>query len=66
MSDETKPTNPKDIIGCNKIPMHLWPETATMLGAMALLDGMLKYGRSNWRAGEHLLRRVPPAPRGLV
>lgn len=49
MSDETKPTNPKDIIGCNKIPMHLWPETATMLGAMALLDGMLKYGRSNWR-----------------
>ena len=44
-----KNTNPKDAIGCNKIPMHLFPETATILGALALLDGMLKYGRSNWR-----------------
>lgn len=50
MSDDTmKNTNPKDIIGCNKIPMHLWPETATVLGALGLLDGALKYGRSNWR-----------------
>lgn len=46
---ETKPTNPKDLIGCNKLPLHLWPETATMIGCLALLDGMLKYGRSNWR-----------------
>lgn len=45
----SKPTNPKDAIGCNKVPMHLWPETATILGAMALLDGALKYGRANWR-----------------
>lgn len=42
--------NPKDIIGSNKIPLHLWPETATVLGSLALLDGALKYGRSNWRA----------------
>lgn len=47
---ETKPTNPKDAIGSNKLPMHLWPEAATVLGAMALLDGALKYGRSNFRA----------------
>jgi len=44
-----KNTNPKDAIGCNKLPLHLWPETATNLGCIALLDGMLKYGRANWR-----------------
>jgi hypothetical protein len=47
---ETKPTNPKDLIGTNKIPLHLWPETATVMGALGCLDGMLKYGRTNWRA----------------
>ena len=46
----TKPTNPKDAIGSNKMPVHLWPETATLLGSLALLDGALKYGRSNFRA----------------
>jgi hypothetical protein len=45
-----KPSNPKDMIGSDKIPMHLWPTTATALGSLALLDGMLKYGRSNFRA----------------
>jgi hypothetical protein len=44
-----KPSNPKDIIGSDKIPYHLWPETATILGSLGLLDGALKYGRSNWR-----------------
>lgn len=45
----TKSTNPKDVIGSAKMPMHLWPTTATLQGALALLDGALKYGRSNWR-----------------
>lgn len=49
MKSELKNTNPKDFIGCNKIPLHLFPETATIYGALGLLDGMLKYGRSNWR-----------------
>lgn len=49
MSDN-KPTNPKDFMGADKIPFHLWPETATILGALALLDGACKYGRSNFRA----------------
>jgi hypothetical protein len=44
-----KPTNPKDLIGSNKAPLHLWPMSATTLGALALLDGALKYGRGNWR-----------------
>lgn len=46
----TKPSNPKDLIGSDKLPLHLWPETASIYGAAALLDGALKYGRSNWRA----------------
>lgn len=45
-----KPSNPKDIIGSDKLPLHLWPETATAAGCIGLLNGALKYGRSNWRA----------------
>lgn len=47
---DSKATNPKDAIGSDKIPVHLWPMTAVIEGAMGLLDGMLKYGRSNYRA----------------
>lgn len=46
----TKPSNPKDIIGSDKLPLHLWPETATVHGSLAMLDGALKYGRNNFRA----------------
>lgn len=49
---EAKPvtyTNPKDMIGSDKMPYHLWPETATVLGCLGLLDGALKYGRGNFR-----------------
>jgi hypothetical protein len=46
----SKPTNPKDIIGSSKLPIHLWPNTATAMGCVAMLNGMLKYGRSNFRA----------------
>lgn len=44
-----KPTNPKDLLGNNKLPLHLWPTTATAMGCLGLLDGMGKYGRQNWR-----------------
>lgn len=47
--DTTKQSNPKDLIGCDKLPLHLWPETATVFGCLGLLDGALKYGRSNYR-----------------
>jgi hypothetical protein len=47
---ELKPTNPKDLIGSDKLPLHLWPETATAVGCLAMLDGALKYGRANFRA----------------
>lgn len=46
---EQKPTNPKDAIGCDKLPLHLWPTTATAMGCLGVLEGMLKYGRTNWR-----------------
>lgn len=42
--------NPKDVVGSNKLPLHLWPTTASAMGCVALLNGALKYGRSNWRA----------------
>lgn len=47
---DTKATNPKDAIGGSKLPIHLWPSVATVLGCLGLLDGSLKYGRQNWRA----------------
>lgn len=46
---DMKQTNPKDDVGSRKIPFHLWPETASILGSLAMLDGQLKYGRMNWR-----------------
>lgn len=45
-----KDTNPKDAIGVMKVPLHLWPNTATIAGSLGLLDGALKYGRANYRA----------------
>ena len=46
---QKKQSNPKDAVGTTKIPMHLWPETATATGALALMDGALKNERNNWR-----------------
>lgn len=47
--NETKDTNPKAAFAANKVPLHLWPAIASAMGAMGLLDGACKYGRSNWR-----------------
>ncbi len=41
--------NPKDAAGRAKVPMHLWPASATAYGAIGLLEGELKYGRNNFR-----------------
>ena len=46
----SKPTNPKDIVGSDKLPLHLFPTTAIAAGSLAFLEGAVKYGRSNWRA----------------
>lgn len=47
-----KTTNPKDLLGQEKLPLHLWPASATYMGALALFEGYSKYGRMNWRASE--------------
>lgn len=49
LDDTSKATNPKDAVGSSKLPIHLWPKTATIMGTLGLLEGMLKYGRLNWR-----------------
>lgn len=46
---ETKPTNPKDLIGCNKLPLSLVPPSAIAVASLAHLEGALKYGKYNWR-----------------
>lgn len=45
----SKETNPKDQVGSNKLPLHLWPAAATALGSVGMLNGLLKYGRANFR-----------------
>jgi hypothetical protein len=46
-----KPTNnPKDALGTAKAPLHLFPDSAVVAGAMAFLEGREKYGQYNWRA----------------
>lgn len=50
VAPNTKPSNPKDLLGSDRVPLSLWPMTATVLGAMALTEGMVKYGRANFRA----------------
>lgn len=46
---DTKDTNPKDSVGIKKVPISTVP--ATVLGevGLAMLEGALKYGRSNYR-----------------
>lgn len=50
MGETWKATNPKDAIGSDKVPLHLFPLTAIIYGCLAMLEGLLKYGRSNFRA----------------
>lgn len=44
-----KSTNPKDLLGMKKIPYHLFPATAIVVGCLQMLDGGGKYGRENYR-----------------
>jgi hypothetical protein len=67
MNSETKYTNPKDVLGAGKVPMELFPAAAIALGSMALLEGALKYGRSNFRvAGVRSSIYVAAAMRHLL
>lgn len=44
-----KASNPKDIIGSGKAPLHLVPASLRAGAALAFMEGALKYGRFNWR-----------------
>ena len=41
--------NPKTRYGLAKVPMHLFPASARIMGALAFKDGARKYGPYNWR-----------------
>ena len=43
-------SNPKDIIGDTKVPLHLFPASAIAYGSLGMLEGKLKYGYVNFRA----------------
>lgn len=49
-SVETKPSNPKDIVGSNKVAMSYVPCPVIMEVAAGMMEGGLKYGRHNYRA----------------
>jgi len=49
MKAETKASNPKDIIGSKKLPLHLLSGIAKIQWCLAQLEGALKYGTWNWR-----------------
>ena len=46
---DSKPTNPKDVIGSDKLPLHLVPSVLNIYASLAFLEGAAKYGCYNWR-----------------
>jgi hypothetical protein len=46
---DVKESNPKDIVGSDKVPLGLVPGITMGYLAVAHLEGDLKYGRTNWR-----------------
>lgn len=45
----TKPTNPKDAIGCTKAPLSTVPLRPVLEVGAAMVEGACKYGRHNYR-----------------
>lgn len=45
-----KASNPKQMVGDTKAPLHLVPDSLTLLSSQAFAEGALKYGAFNWRA----------------
>lgn len=50
--DQPSGGNPKDAAGANKLPLSLWPQEATALGCLGMLEGIAKYGRNNFIAND--------------
>ena len=47
---EGKQTNPKDLVGSKKVPLSTLPFRVLWRVGLAMLEGMCKYGRHNYRA----------------
>lgn len=45
-----KPSNPKDMVGCLKVPFSVLPTPVLAEAAIGMFEGALKYGRHNYRA----------------
>lgn len=45
-----KPSNPKDIVGCKRVPFSVLPTPVLAEAALGMFEGALKYGRHNYRA----------------
>lgn len=43
-----KSSNPKDLAGTTRAPLHAIPVAALVEEALAMLEGVLKYGANNW------------------
>ncbi len=49
LGPNSKPTNPKDAVGCKKVGLSVIPANVLAETALALTEGALKYGRHNYR-----------------
>ena len=49
MENNKKPTNPKDVLGIAKVPMHCVPARVLMELGLAMAEGGRKYGTYNYR-----------------
>lgn len=49
-ASDSKPTNPKDVVGIRKAPMSTVPANVMAEIGVAMLEGAAKYGRHNYRA----------------
>lgn len=45
---DTKPSNPKDLIGSTKISTTIVPDAIEVYACLAFMEGASKYGASNW------------------
>lgn len=45
----TDTTNPKDLVGVKKVQLGLLPAAGKIYGALAMMDGAVRYGPMNWR-----------------
>lgn len=50
VEEVNKLSNPKDVIGSDKVPMSIVPDTTKAYLALGHLEGLLKYGAWNWRS----------------